>query len=204
MPRFLTALLAVAALIVSLQVHPSHAASSQSRTLYSTDFSKGASNWIAGDDLWTVTPGRVHFSLGEKIIHQLYAPIAIPKTLKNFSVQARMRAPSPIKKGGFGVFVRDTGNQDNSGVFAGTFYNGSELDNILFTYGKTYATTQVDPGTAWHTYVLAVKGTRFTLKFDGQAVCHGTIPKAGSGPYVGIWGEYKTMAVKSFKVTALK
>jgi hypothetical protein len=73
--------------------------------------------------------------------------------------------------------------------------------------GKDIGSAGFDPGTAWHTYRLEVRGNKLTFFIDGAPVVQATDDEfITCGQQVGFYdggGVQRTVQVSSFKVIAL-
>jgi hypothetical protein len=127
----------------------------------------------------------------------------------NFAVEMRVRAVSisatPTAFPGYGITVRQSDSDENSGIFAGSFFSDSATfdEPLILWAGDSVGGDAVDPGTAWHTYRLEVKDTQYRFLIDKKPMITFTIPDFRADTQIGIFSSYVKIKVKSFKVFTL-
>ncbi|HYT46172.1 MAG TPA: hypothetical protein VEP90_27835, partial [Methylomirabilota bacterium] len=69
--------------------------------------------------------------------------------------------------------------------------------------GPPLASAPFDPGSAWHTYRVEIKGNTIKLLIDGGVKIDTTDNTNLSGGQVGFWSQEVQLNIRSFKIIAL-
>src|SRR5207237_6779421 len=107
---------------------------------------------------------------------------------------------------GFGLVVRKEPTHPHTSIMGGSFYDTDAPENNnpnLYWNGDTAGGAAFDPGTAFHTYRLEVRGTQYTLLIDGQQMVQYSIADFAGPVKAGIFAMFYKTNVTTFAVYPL-
>jgi len=190
---------------------PSRPASST--LLYASSWQHGTLGWSStGHNGWHTVNGQLLFDgAGSSAI---IAPIRLVNRL-NYAVEATIQTTGQhgnYNDGyGFGLVFRAKKGFDvyphpgaPSALGAGMVQSVAAISGVwVYAEDNKLASTNFDPGTAWHTYRVEVRGNSIRLLIDGQLACHVKSNQFLGNPRVGLYSIESEIGVGSFKVYGL-
>ena len=171
----------------------------------------GADNWqgwaLSSD--WRIVTQGLLISNGGGSTPSAIAPYSVTG-LTDFAVEAKMRTP-PTSSQWWEIGVTACGTSTSNGwqgYNAGATKDYDSPTAFIDRTGNGIGNTNFDPGTAWHTYKLEVKGNILSLFIDNAPVVQATDDQYQTcggqvGFYDGGGGIGITVQVSSFEVLAL-
>jgi hypothetical protein len=157
---------------------------------------------------WHLSGGVL--SYGGMSYGRLVAPIRLAPN-QSFAVQAQVRILGAGRLtnvlDGAGIFARSHAKEPHSDVQAGSFVdawgNTRQDGPQLLWNGITENDATMDPGKAWHTYRLELRGAQYTFSVDGTVMARYDIPSRRNPVQVGVFSSLERVQVRSFTVTAV-
>jgi hypothetical protein len=140
-------------------------------------------------------------------LSRVVAPVRLPAGVP-FTVQARVRVVGPGALSetldGAGLFVRQKTDRPGTDVEAGTFvdtWDDTRQDGPqLYWNGYTVDDATMSPGAGWHTYLLEVRGARYTLSVDGKRMARFDIPSRRNPVLVGVFSRFERVQIRNLSV----
>jgi hypothetical protein len=172
--------------------------------LYQANWSQGPAGWtmIKG---WHASGGMIlnDGSDSDGTIGPPFQP-----TGPDYAVEAEMQVVSPAKNdcdSGLGVIVRNGYGAKVRPPFRELCNPGAGTRYVSFIvksedFGQPQ---QFDPGLAWHTYRVEVRGNQLSLLIDGALMLQTTDNRYLAPGLAGIWSRNCQVSVRQFRIIAL-
>lgn len=185
---------------------------------YAADWSRGPAGWSGTGD-WSVAGGML---VSDGSSHDERAGMLAPLQLTepDVAVEAEIRLEDYRDAGrtggraSFGVMARV--ERDSNGYGAGHCYSlgryvpvcaggdqGEHRSVLWNTDRATLDFADFEPGAAWHTYRIELRGNHLTVLIDGAPVLDAVDNNFLDGGRVGLWSNRCVVSVRGFRVTAL-
>lgn len=185
---------------------------------YAADWSGGLAGWSGTDD-WSVVNGMlVSDGTGHDERVGMLAPLQL--TDPDMVVEAEIRLEDYLDAGrtggraSFGVMARV--ERDGDGYGAGHCYSlgrfvpvcaggeqGEHRSVLWNTDRATLDFAEFEPGGAWHTYRIELRGNGITVLIDGRQILESVDNTYLEGGRVGLWSSRCAVSVRRFRVTPL-
>jgi len=196
-------------------IRPPARGTAEAESLYLAEDRGGFTAWAV--NAWTIAENQL-VNEGTTVISEPWAIGPYRPDDDNYALEAEIRvrglAPNVCDQN-FGLVAGPEGNGVVWG--GGVIFNcpasepHARITDVAYVgdgynQDRQIATGAFDPGDAWHTYRLEVRGQELTLLVDGEEVASGTDPTAlapARSSQIGIWSQGVRLSVRRLAVYPL-